>query len=65
MSRWCETVWQTCTNSLKSLGAYGRIIEWRAWRARSASERYRVGSPVSAHWCAQIADRPPCGDGGA
>jgi hypothetical protein len=65
MSRWCETAWRTCINSLKSSGAYGRIIEWRAWCAHSAAERYRVGSPVSAHWCAQIADRPPQGRLGA
>jgi hypothetical protein len=59
MSRWCETVWRTCTNSLKSLGAYGRIIEWRAWRSRSASERYRAGEVMPDAWSARIANRPP------
>jgi hypothetical protein len=59
MNVWCETAWRRLTRSVKSSGAYGRIIEWRAWCAHSAAERYRVGSPVSARWCAQIADRPP------
>ena len=59
MSRWCETAWRRLTRSLKSLGAYGYVMEWRAWRSRSASARYRAGEVMPEAWSAQIANRPP------
>ena len=61
MIKWCETAWRTCINSLKSSGAYGYVIEWRAWRSRSASARYRAGEVMPYAWSARIANRPPQG----